>query len=82
MGGRLYGMVKTTVYLPDALKRALAVASETEGKSEAEIIREAIQHRVEQSVRRPPTLPLVDTPLGDPTIARRADELLDDGFGR
>lgn len=77
----MYGM-KTTVYLPDALKRALTAASETEGKSEAEIIREAIQHRVEQSVRRPPTLPLVDTPLGDPTIARRVDELLDDGFGQ
>ena len=75
-------MVKTTVYLPNALKRALAAASAMEGKSEAEIIREAIQHRLEQAARRPPRLPLVDMPLGDPMIARHVDELLDDGFGQ
>jgi Arc/MetJ-type ribon-helix-helix transcriptional regulator len=81
-GGRLYGMVKTTVYLPDPLKRALAAASETEGKSEAEIIREAVQEWVERTARRAPRLPLVDAELGDPTIARHVDDLLDDGFGR
>lgn len=75
-------MVKTTVYLPDPLKRALAAASETEGKSEAEIIREAVQDWITRTARRAPKLPLVDTSLGDPTIASRADELLDDGFGR
>lgn len=78
----MYGMVKTTVYLPDALKRALATVSAMEGKSEAEIIREAVQQRVEQSARRPPRLPLMETPLGDPTVARRVDDLLGDGFGR
>ena len=82
MGGRLYGMVKTTVYLPDPLKRALAAASETEGKSEAEIIREAVQEWVERTARRPPRLPLVDAALGDSAIARHVDDLLDDGFGR
>lgn len=81
MGGRLYGMVKTTVYLPDPLKRALAAASETKGKSEAEIIREAIQEWVERASRRPPRLPLVDAVLGDPNIARHVDDLLDEGFG-
>lgn len=75
-------MVKTTVYLPDELKRALAQLAATEARSEAEIVREAIRQRVERSGRRAPTLPLVATPLGDPTIARRTDELLDDGFGR
>lgn len=78
----MYGMMKTTVYLPDGLKHALAAASAMEGKSEAEIIREAIRHRVEQSARRPPRLPLVDKPLGDPTLAQRVDDVLDDGFGR
>jgi Arc/MetJ-type ribon-helix-helix transcriptional regulator len=75
-------MVKTTVYLPDPLKRALAAASETEGKSEAEIIREAVQDWVERTARRSPRLPLVNTALGDPTLANRIDELLDDGFGQ
>ena len=43
MYGTMYGMtVKTTVYLPDDLKRALEVEAAASGRSEAEIIREAI----------------------------------------
>jgi plasmid stability protein len=38
--------VKTTVYLPDDLKRALEVEAAASGRSEAEIIREAIAARV------------------------------------
>ena len=41
MYGTMYGMtVKTTVYLPDDLKRALEVEAAASGRSEAEIIRE------------------------------------------
>lgn len=82
MCGTMYGMVKTTVYLPEALKRALERAATTEGCSEAELIREAIRERVNRPHRRPPRLPLIDAGLGDPTAARRVDELLADGFGR
>ena len=47
MYGTMYGMtVKTTVYLPDDLKRALEVEAAVSGRSEAEIIREAIAARV------------------------------------
>ena len=36
------GMEKTTVYLPDELKRALRRAAHSTGRSEADLIREGI----------------------------------------
>jgi hypothetical protein len=75
----MYGMKKTTLYLPEDLKADLERASEVEGRSEAELIREAIRAMLE--VRRPstPSLPLFDS--GDPTLAERVDEELEAGFG-
>ncbi|MDP8978232.1 MAG: ribbon-helix-helix domain-containing protein [Actinomycetota bacterium] len=75
-------MVKTTVYLPEALKHALGRVATTEGRSEAEIIRDAIRERVGRPRRRAPRLPLIDAGFGDPAAARRVDELLGEGFGR
>jgi predicted transcriptional regulator len=72
--GIMYGMaVKTTVYLPDDLKRALEVEAAASGRSEAEIIREAIAARV-GSAR--PAAGFLD---GEP-MAEHVDELLA-GFG-
>jgi hypothetical protein len=78
MYGKIYGMEKTTVYLTDAQKRALGTLAKQSGRSEAELIREGID--IVTAVRRvaEPTLPLFDS--GDPTLAERAEELLD-GFG-
>lgn len=74
MYGTMYGMpVKTTVYLPDDLKRALEVEAAASGRSEAEIIREAIAARV-GSAR--PAAGFLD---GEP-MAEHVDELLA-GFG-
>ena len=75
----MYGMKKTTLYLPDELKANLERASEAEGRSEAELIREAIRAMLEG--RRPtvPSLPLFDS--GDPTLSERVDEELEAGFG-
>ena len=39
-------MRKTSVYLPEALKRRLAAAAEASHRSEAEVVREAIERRV------------------------------------
>ena len=39
-------MRKTSVYLPDALKRRLAAAAEAAHRSEADLVREAIEQRV------------------------------------
>jgi len=71
-------MEKTTVYLPEELKRALERAAQATGRSEAELIREGIgtvvgTHRIPE-----PRLPLFES--GQPGLAERADELLR-GFG-
>lgn len=72
------GMEKTTVYLPDELKRALRRAARSSGRSEAELIREGIglvtgTHRIAE-----PRLPLFES--GIPDLAERAEEQLH-GFG-
>ena len=72
------GMEKTTVYLTSRQKRGLAHASRIEGRSEADLIREAIdsitrRHRVAE-----PTIPLFESGISD--LAERVDEHLD-GFG-
>lgn len=71
-------MEKTTVYLPDELKRALRRAARSTGRSEADLIREGIglvagTHRVAE-----PKLPLFES--GQPELAERVAELLG-GFG-
>jgi hypothetical protein len=76
----MYGMVKTTVYLPEDLKAALERLAEEQGRSEAEIIREAIRSTVVSGTPAQPKIPLVEGGLGDPSAAERVDELLD-GFG-
>lgn len=80
MYGSVYGMRKTTVYLPDELKAALERAAAAEQRSEAELIREAIGAAVAQRQVPAPTVPLGTHRLGDPSVARRVEELLD-GFG-
>lgn len=71
-------MEKTTVYLPDELKRALRRAARASGRSEADLIREGIgtvvgTHRIAE-----PRMPLFDS--GQPDLADRVDEHLV-GFG-
>lgn len=73
-------MKKTTLYLPDELKQRVEEVALQEGRSEADVIRDAIAARV---ARRPPAprLPLPGVRLGDPSIAERAADLMD-GFGQ
>lgn len=71
--GTLYGMQKTTVYLPDDLKLAVERTARRRGCSEAEVIRTAIAAGVDAP--RPQAGFLDDEPF-----AARADELLE-GFG-
>ena len=72
----MYGMVKTTLYLPEDLKLALRQMAVAEGRAEAEIIRDAIRSVVARRRRLRPRVPLVPTGLGDPLAAERVDELL------
>ncbi len=82
MYGIMYGMKKTTVYLPDELKTGLGRAAAEAHMSEAELIREAVRALIE--ARRPstPTVPLFDS--GDSTLASRVAERPEEelaGFG-
>jgi hypothetical protein len=67
-------MTKTTVYLPDELKAAVAREARRRGTSEAEVIREAIGAAVSRPVPRSGLF------ASDDPFAERADELLA-GFG-
>ena len=66
------------MYLPDELKEGLARASERAGRSEAELIREAVGDLVSRLSEPRPRLPLFAS--GDPTLSERVDEELA-GFG-
>jgi hypothetical protein len=71
-------MKKTTVYLPDDLKFALGRVAAEKGRSEADLIREAIRDLVRDAEPPRPRVPLFSS--GDPTLARRFEEELR-GFG-
>ena len=71
-------MKKTTVYLPEDLKSALGRIAAQRGRSEAELIREAVGELVKDSEPPRPRLPLFSS--DDPTLAERVDEELR-GFG-
>ena len=71
-------MNKTTVYLPDELKDALARAARRRNVSEADLIRQGVAMAIAQDQPPKPRLPLFDSGRSD--LAERFDELLA-GFG-
>lgn len=74
-------MKQTTLYLPEELKQRLRAAAEQDGRTEASIVREALEEALSRREVRP-TLPLFEDDWGDPTLAERVDELLaEHGFG-
>jgi len=79
MYGIMYGMRRTTIYLPDDLKDALERTAAAEGCSEAEVVRSALATATAEHTYPPPRLPLFNS--GDPTLAERVDEELARGFG-
>jgi plasmid stability protein len=74
----MYGMEKTTVYLPADLKRALSRTAAARGQSEAELIREALRAATAQGAMPRPRLPLFAS--RKPRLAERIEEALA-GFG-
>jgi hypothetical protein len=76
--GMMYGMNKTTVYLTDELRTRLGLLAKRLGRSEAELIRDALAAHF-----RTLTPPVAKLPLfksGQPHLAERVDEELV-GFG-
>lgn len=72
-------MKKTTVYLPDDLKAALERVAAQQGRSEADLIRQAVRDLTRDLEPPRPRLPLFHS--NDPTLAERVDEALE-GFGQ
>jgi len=75
----MYGMRRTTVYLPDDLKAALERTAVEQGTSEAQVVRSALIAATAGQLHPAPRLPLFDS--GDPTLAERVDDELAAGFG-
>lgn len=73
-------MKKTTIYLPDDLKAALERAAAARGRSEADLIRQAVWDLTQALEPPRPRLPLFRG--DDSTLAERVDEELARGFGR
>ena len=78
----MYGVKRTTIYLPDDLKARLEAAARSEGRTEADVIREALARALDSRAPGRPRLPLTE-PTGQKTNwAEHVDELLSEGFGR
>jgi predicted transcriptional regulator len=74
-------MKKTTIYLPDELKKRLEAVARKSGRPEAAVIRDAINVATRDAASPLPRIPLIEQGLGDPTVAENVDALLQ-GFGR
>lgn len=64
MYGIMYGMKRTTVYLPDDIKAAVEREASRHGITEAEVIRRAIAENLVNLGAPPPVLPLFPDGLG------------------
>lgn len=78
--GIMYGMLKTTIYLPEELKRQVEIAAKLDGRSEAEIMREAVAEAMRKRVRPKPRIPLFEAGTLPSDLAERVDDYLE-GFG-
>lgn len=76
--GSMYGMNKTTVYIPDELKRSLTRTAAARGCSEAELIRQALRDMTARAAPPRPRLPLFRSRKA--RLAERTDAALA-GFG-
>jgi len=73
----MYGMHRTTIYLPDNLKGALARAAREVGRTESDLIRESLE-RLLSAQETEPRIPLFAS--GKPELAENVERLLA-GFG-
>jgi hypothetical protein len=72
-------MTRTTVYLSQDAKRRLSAAARRRHRSEAELIRDAIDQLLADEPLRPrPSPPQLDL---DPSVIDNVDEQLSAGFG-
>jgi hypothetical protein len=75
----MYGMTKTTIYLPVRLKKAVERAAAATGASEAAVIRAAIEQATHDVAGPRPRLPLFHSRNQADLAARTDDALRGDG---
>ena len=75
----MYGMKRTTIYLPDEIKVAIEAEATRRGVTEAEVIRESVREHLDSTKERKLNLPLFPEGLGF-DLAGRVDEFME-GFG-
>jgi Arc/MetJ-type ribon-helix-helix transcriptional regulator len=73
-------MRKTTVYLPDELKARLERVAGEQNRSEAEVIRSALNEYTARERPRPRAPLWIGS--GTTNLAERVDDVLAEGFGR
>jgi hypothetical protein len=74
--GIMYGVRRTTIYLPDELKTAVEQEAVREGVTEAEVIRRALTEHLTDLGAPPPELPLFPDGFGvDITGAGASNDL-------
>ena len=79
----MYGVKRTTIYLPDDMKARLEQIAADEGVTEAAVIRAALAEALERRERPALRLPLLESTGESRDWAERVDEVLrDTGFGR
>ena len=69
-------MAKTTIELPEDLKRQVEIAAKLDRRTEEEIIRAAVEEAMRRRVPPKPRLPLFTKELPEPDMAERVDEYL------
>ncbi|MEA1902638.1 MAG: CopG family transcriptional regulator [Actinomycetota bacterium] len=75
----MYGVKRTTIYLPDEMKAAIEHEAARRGVTEAEVIRGAVQAALESRPKRRIQTPAIPEGVGE-DLAGRVDELLE-GLG-
>lgn len=80
MYGIMYGVKRTTVYLPEELKARLEAAARTRGVTEAEIVRQAVDKELRRSEPRGGIFTAEGGPHGADLTHDRKHEWLK-GFG-
>ena len=75
-------MVKTTVYLPESLKHSVERIAALERRSEADVIRAALDEYARVRMRPRPIIPLIEGKGSPPDLAERDEEYLSAGIGQ
>ena len=80
MGGTIYGMKKTTVYLDESVDRALGRIARAQGITKAEVIRRALAVAARRAER--PRITAIGVGHGPGDVADDVDHYLDESaFG-